>query len=78
MCIITLRLSDLKSQARLRLFLRHDELTNENVSYFLINQSKTKTFIGLKVTRNLFRLVKSLKIAHDLILMRFLHILFMK
>ena len=27
------------------------ELTNENVSYFLTNQSKTKTFIDLKVTR---------------------------
>ena len=31
---------------------RHYELTNENVSYFLTNQSKTKTFIDLKVTRN--------------------------
>ena len=27
------------------------ELTNENVSYFLTNQSKTKGFIDLKVTR---------------------------
>ena len=27
------------------------QLTNENVSYFLTNQSKTKTFIDLKVTR---------------------------
>ena len=27
------------------------ELTNENVSYFLTNQSKTKRFIDLKVTR---------------------------
>ena len=26
-------------------------LTNENASHFLINQSKTKTFIALKVTR---------------------------
>ena len=33
------------------LLLRHYELTNENVSYFLTNQSKTKTFIDLKVTR---------------------------
>ena len=31
---------------------RHYELTNENVSYFLTNQSKTKTFIVFKVTRN--------------------------
>ena len=29
------------------MFLRRHELTNENVSYFLINQSKTKTFTGL-------------------------------
>ena len=28
-------------------------LTNENASHFLINQSKTKTFIDLKVTRKL-------------------------
>ena len=41
--IITLRLSDCKSQASLTLFIRHHELTNENVSHFLINQSKTKT-----------------------------------
>ena len=50
-CIITLRLSDFKSQTSLTLLLRHYELTNENVSYFLTNQSKTKTFIDLKVTR---------------------------
>ena len=31
--------------------IRQYELTNENVSYFLTNQSKTKTFIDLKVTR---------------------------
>ena len=43
-CIIMLRLSDFKSQASLSLFLRHYELINENVSYFLINQWKTKTF----------------------------------
>ena len=30
---------------------RQYELTNKNVSYFLTNQSKTKTFIDLKVTR---------------------------
>ena len=36
----------------LTFLLRHYELTNENVSYFLTNQSKTKTFIDLKVTRN--------------------------
>ena len=43
-CIIMLRLSDFKSQASLSLFFRHHELINENVSYFLINQWKTKTF----------------------------------
>ena len=36
----------------LTFLLRHYELTNENVSNFLTNQSKTKTFIDLKVTRN--------------------------
>ena len=51
-CIITLRLRDFKSQTSLTLLLRHYELTNKNVSYFLTNQSKTKTFIDLKVTRN--------------------------
>ena len=53
-CIITLRLSDFKSQTSLTLLLRHSEFTNENVSYFLTtwnNQSKTKTFIDLKVNR---------------------------
>ena len=54
--------------------LRHYELTSENASYFLTNQSKTKTFIDLKVTRN----PKTTKIAHDLILMRFLRILLMR
>ena len=51
-CIITLRLSDFKSETSLTLLLRHYELTNENYTYFLTNQSKTKTFIDLKVTRN--------------------------
>ena len=60
------------------LFLRHQELSNENVPYFLINQSKPNTFIDFKVTRKPVRPVKSLKIAHDLILMRFLHILFVR
>ena len=46
-CIITLRLSDFKSQTSLTLLLRHYELTNENLSYFLTNQSKRKS----KVTR---------------------------
>ena len=46
-----LRLSAFKSQTSLTLLLRHYELTNENVSYFLTNQSKTNTFIDLKVTR---------------------------
>ena len=50
-CIITLRLSDFKSQTILTLLLRHYELTNENVSYFLTNQSKRKTSIDIKVTR---------------------------
>ena len=50
-CIITLRLSDFKPQTSLTLLLRHYELTNENVSYFLTSLSKTKTFIDLKVTR---------------------------
>ena len=50
-CIITLRLRDFKSQTSLTLLLRHYELTNENVSYFLTNQSKRKTSIDIKVTR---------------------------
>ena len=50
-CIITLRLSDFKSQTSLTLLLRHYELTNESFSYFLTHQSKTKMFIDLKVTR---------------------------
>jgi len=58
-CIITLRLSDFKSQTSLIEFVRHHELTNENVSYFLIKQSKT--FIDLKVIKKPVRLVKSLK-----------------
>ena len=49
--IIMLRLSNFKSQTSLTLLLGHYELINENVSYFLTNQSKTKTFIDLKVTR---------------------------
>ena len=48
--IITLRLSDFRSQTSLTLLLRNYELTSENV-YFLTNQSKTKTFIDLKITR---------------------------
>ena len=50
-CIITLRLSDFKSQTSLTLLLRHYELTNENVSYFLTIQSKRKTSIDIKVIR---------------------------
>ena len=49
-CIITLRLTDFTSQTSLTLLLRNYELTSENV-YFLTNQSKTKTFIDLKITR---------------------------
>ena len=48
-----LRLSDSKSHARLTLFLRYHELTNENVSYFLVNQTKTKIFTDQKITKNL-------------------------
>ena len=51
-CIIALRLSDLKSQTSSTLLLRQNELTNKNVFCFLTNQSKTKTFIDIKVTRN--------------------------
>ena len=40
-----------KTIASLTLLLRHYELTNENFSYFLTSQSKTKRFIDLKVTR---------------------------
>ena len=50
-CIITLCPSDFKTQTSLTVLLRYYEFTNENVSYFLANQSKTKTFIDLKVTR---------------------------
>ena len=50
-CIITLHLNDCKSQTSLTLLLRHYELTNGNVSYLLTNQSKTKRFIDLKVTK---------------------------
>ena len=49
--MITLRLSDIKSQTSLTLLLRHCELSNEIVSYLLTYQLKTKTFIDLKVTR---------------------------
>ena len=45
------RLSDFKSQTSLTLLFRHYELTNENVSYFLTNESKRKTSIDIKVTR---------------------------
>ena len=44
-------INDFKSQTILTLLLRNYELTNENVSYFLTNQSQTKTFIDLEVTR---------------------------
>ena len=50
-CIITLLLSEFKSQTSLTLLLRHYKLTNVNVSYFPTKQSKTKTFVDLKVTR---------------------------
>ena len=61
-CIITLRLSDFKSEESLIECVRHNELTNETVSYFLIKQSKT--IIDLKVTTKPVRLVKSLNRAH--------------
>ena len=41
-----------RTRASLSSLLRQYELTIKNVSYFLTNQSKTKTFIDLKVTRN--------------------------
>ena len=41
---VFLRLRDFKPQASLSLFLRHHELITENVSYFLMNQTKTKIF----------------------------------
>ena len=60
-CIFTLRLSDLRSRASLSLFLRHHEETNTNVSYFLTNQSKSKTFINLKVSKKPVKTVKPTK-----------------
>ena len=62
-CIITLPLSDFKSQACLTLSHRQYEITNENVSYFSINQSKTKTFTDLKISTNLYNRLNQLKIA---------------
>ena len=50
--LYSLGLSDFKSQTSLTLLLRQYELPNKNISYFLTNQSKTKTFIDLKVTKN--------------------------
>ena len=67
-CIITLPLSECKSQASLSLFLKHHELTSQNVFYFLINESKNKT-----LTENLSDLLNHLEIAHDIILMRFVN-----
>ena len=49
----SLPLLDFKSQASLSLFLKHHELTNESILYFLIKQSKTQTFTDLKATKNL-------------------------
>ena len=60
-CIFTLRLSDLRSRASLSFFLRHREETNTNVSYFLTNQSKSKTFINLKVIKKPVKTVKPTK-----------------
>ena len=48
-----LGLSNCKSHASLTLFIRYHELTNENVSYSLVNQSKTKIFTNQKITKNL-------------------------
>ena len=47
-CIIMLRLSDCKSRASLSLFLILHELTNENVSYVLINHRKPRHLSTLK------------------------------
>ena len=52
-CITSLVSATPRNHPSLTLLLRYYELTNENVSYFLTNQSKTKTFIDLKVTRKL-------------------------
>ena len=57
-CITTLRLSDNKLLVSLSSFLRHHELTDDNVSYFLIAQLKTETFFDLTVTRRPVRPVK--------------------
>ena len=57
-CITTLRLSDYKLLVSLSSFLRHHELTDDNVSYFLIAQLKTETSIDLTVTRRPVRPVK--------------------
>ena len=79
-CIIMLRLSDFKSQASLSLFLRHYELINENVSYFLINQWKTKTFTNDDISARIFIILETKTKGYDVIginvflrkLMRFL------
>ena len=48
------------AQESLTLFLSHNKLTID-VSYFLINKSKTKTFIDLTVTRKPVRSLKPTK-----------------
>ena len=37
------------SKAKYRFFLRQDESTNENVSWFLVNQLKIKAVIDIKI-----------------------------
>ena len=54
-CIITLRLTDELA------LIPYTPWIDHNVSYFLINQSKTKTFTDLEVTRKPARPVKSLE-----------------
>lgn len=36
-------------KAKYRFFLRQDESTNENVSWFLVNQLKIKAVIDIKI-----------------------------
>ena len=47
-CIIMLRFSDVKPRVRLCLLLWQHESNNEYYSWFLVHQSKTKTFNDLK------------------------------
>ena len=52
-CMTTLRIGDFNS-----LTLIERESTNEHFSQFLVNQSKSKTFIGLEIIRKPVQRVK--------------------